>query len=250
MLVKVVAAPFKALGGLFGGGEDRIELVEFEPGKAELLPPEKEKLKKVSEVLQKRPQLKLAVQGRYNPEADGLELRQRRVHHAVAARSGEALSDLEAPPPLDFSDSKTRKALEKIYEERFGSAQLDQVDQSIKDGTLKPETAQGTKTAQAETRKPDRLSKIINGLKLHRVIPGAKSPEESERLAAELYARLVEAEPVSDEDLMGLAGQRAQAVLSEMQGSLSIGTNRTGTKNSEPSADDSGLSARLFLDAM
>jgi len=44
-----------------------MDSVMFEPGKTELQPPEKEKLKKISEALGKKPLLRLKVLGRYSP---------------------------------------------------------------------------------------------------------------------------------------------------------------------------------------
>ncbi len=67
IITKAVTAPFRALGSLLGEGAEKFDAVEFDPGKAELLPPEKEKLKKMADALQKKPQLKLVVQGQYQP---------------------------------------------------------------------------------------------------------------------------------------------------------------------------------------
>ena len=76
LLTKIVTSPFRALGALLpGGGEETLNVVAFEPGRPDVPPPEKEKLAKLAGLLQKRPQLKLSVQGRYNPETDLAELR-------------------------------------------------------------------------------------------------------------------------------------------------------------------------------
>src|SRR5207253_587160 len=75
VITKVATAPFRALGALFGGsGEERMEAVAFEPGRDVVPPPEREKLKRVGEVLGKRPQLKVTVHGGYDAKLDGAAL--------------------------------------------------------------------------------------------------------------------------------------------------------------------------------
>ncbi|MET0680650.1 MAG: DUF748 domain-containing protein, partial [Burkholderiales bacterium] len=79
LIVRVASAPFRALAGLFGGGTEALGTVQFEPGRARLLPPEREKLDKVAQALQEKPQLKLVVHGPYDPRLDGEALRERQV---------------------------------------------------------------------------------------------------------------------------------------------------------------------------
>jgi hypothetical protein len=60
VLKKVATAPFAAIGALFGGG-DELAYVDFKPGSAVLSDLEREKLKKVSQALVERPELKLNI---------------------------------------------------------------------------------------------------------------------------------------------------------------------------------------------
>ncbi|EKD40105.1 MAG: hypothetical protein ACD_75C00174G0003 [uncultured bacterium] len=119
----------RSSGDLIGGESANLDLLEFDPGSAGLLPPEQEKLLKLADALQSRPQLKLVVQGRYSPEIDGLECKERSVRGIVAARPGEEPDSNDAPEPLDFTDSDTQNTLEKVDEERFGKASLDELEQ-------------------------------------------------------------------------------------------------------------------------
>ena len=52
LLTKIVTAPFRALDG--GGGGEKLEAIDFDPGSDKLLPPEREKLKQVAQLLAKR----------------------------------------------------------------------------------------------------------------------------------------------------------------------------------------------------
>src|SRR5215510_14651539 len=115
VIKKVASAPFRALGALFGGGGEKgekVEAVAFEPGRDVVLPPEREKLKRVGEVLGKRPQLKLTVHGGYDPKLDGEALRALHVRQDLG--------------PVAFDDAKTQRALEAMLRERGGDKAVDE----------------------------------------------------------------------------------------------------------------------------
>src|SRR4029079_3970036 len=71
LLTKIVTAPFRALGSLLGISGEKLEAIDFDPGSDKLLPPEREKLKQVAQLLAKRPQLNLSVPGPYSEAAAG-----------------------------------------------------------------------------------------------------------------------------------------------------------------------------------
>lgn len=251
LITKAVTAPFRALGALFGGGaEEKLDAVAFAAGQTELLPPEKEKLKKLSELLQKRPQLQVVVQGQYSPEADGLEFKRNSLHRAVGTLAGEEAPAGEDPGPLDLDDGKTRRALEKIFTERFGAAALAELNRGVKDGTVKAREGEEMKPKKDKAGTQNRFLAIIQSAKLYRLVPGAKSPEQSALLTAEIYARLLESEPVSEQELRQLASQRAQSVTAELADSAGVPPNRIATKDPASQPNDEGLSVKLALDAL
>jgi hypothetical protein len=127
LLTRIVTAPFRALGGLLGlGSGEQLEAIEFDPGSAALRPPEREKLTRVAQVLQKRPQLKLAVPGHYDEAADGAALRGLAVRAEVARRAGITVREGELPAPVNLGDRSMRKAVRELYAARFGQAALDE----------------------------------------------------------------------------------------------------------------------------
>ena len=245
IITKAVTAPFRALGSLLGGGAEKFNAVEFDPGKAELLPPEKEKLKKVAEALQKRPQLKLVVQGQYSPEIDGLELKQSNVSRAVAVRMGVQPKPDAELEPIDFSDSKVRDALEKLFTERFGPKAIDELERAVKQGEIKPRATQEETGVNKKKRKG--FAGLWNSMKLYKIVPGAMSPEQSDLLAGEMFARLVESDPNPDEALSQLAGNRAQAITAELQNANAVPADRLQIADVQPLADEAGVSAKLSL---
>lgn len=251
IITKAVTAPFRALGSLLGGGGEKFEAVEFDPGKAELLPPEKEKLKKLADALQKKPQLRLVVQGQFSPEIDGLALRQLHVTRAVVARMGGKPKSEEEFEPLDFGDSKVKGALEKLFTERFGPKALDDLEKAVKRGEIKPQPPPEEAGADKKSRKKRTgLAKLWSATKLYKIVPGVMSPEQSDVLAAELFTRLVESDPSPDEALSQLAANRAQAITSELQHAQSIPSTRLQLGEVQPVADEAGLSARFSLDTL
>jgi hypothetical protein len=103
LLGKIIAAPFKALGALFGGGED-LAFVDFQPGAAALGEADAKKLGTLSKALVERPQLRLNVP----------------LTVAVAADS-EALARqaLSALAPAAAAGPKRVEGLEIAYRAQF-----------------------------------------------------------------------------------------------------------------------------------
>jgi hypothetical protein len=251
IIIKAVTAPFRALGSLLGEGAEKFTAVEFDPGKAELLPPEKEKLKKMADALQKKPQLRLVIQGQYSPEIDGLELKQLNVGRAVLARMGVQPKPDEDLGPLDFGDSKVRGALEKLFTERFGPKALDELERGVKQGEIKPRATQEETGVDKKTKKKRKgFARLWSSTKLYKIVPGAMSPDQSDVLAGEMFARLVESDPNPDEALSQLAGNRAQAIMAELQSTNAVPADRLQKADVQPLADEAGVSAKLSLDAV
>ncbi|KQV85056.1 hypothetical protein ASD15_07980 [Massilia sp. Root351] len=68
-IVKTVTSPFALIGSLFGGGEELSKL-DFDAGRANLLPASETRLRSLSKALTERPGLKLDITGRVDPVAD------------------------------------------------------------------------------------------------------------------------------------------------------------------------------------
>jgi hypothetical protein len=248
LITKAVTAPFRALGNLFGGEGENFDAVAFDPGSADLPPPEKEKLLKLADVLKSRPQLKLVVQGRYSPEADGREFKDLSIRRIVASRRGTKPGPNEDPGPLDFTDSKTQNILEDLYRERFGKASLAELEKGLATGAVAPHPP---KTNQEKKGKEKGFfTKIVDNLELYKVIPGGKSSEQAALWAQELSLRLAESEKVADKAFLQLAGKRAQAIAGELEGGAQVPKDRIGVKDPEPLSGDEPPSAKLSLDAL
>lgn len=120
VLTRIVTAPFRALGSLFGADAETLGDIVFDPGSARILPTEYDKIRRVAEGLKKREQLRLVVQGYYHVQNDGLGLRTIAVRADLANREGLKLAPGEDPGPIGFDSAKIQRALENMLNERSG----------------------------------------------------------------------------------------------------------------------------------
>lgn len=209
VLTRIVTAPFRALGNLLGISADKLEAIDFDPGSAVLLPPEREKLKQVAQILAKREQLKLAVPGQYS-DTDAAALRAQAVRRAVAAKAGIKLEAGEEPGPLNLGERKVRGALRDLYAERFGKAELDKQKKAAEAAAPAPAAASAAASAPAAAKIPvwQRLGKLIEG-----------EPQVADTGAFYngLRAQLEAKQPLPADALSKLGAQRSAAILAALQ---------------------------------
>ncbi len=222
LITNIVTAPFRVLGAMFPGGSDSLDTVAFAPGKYILPPPEKEKIKKLAEALRQRPQLTLEVQGRYSAADDGTALKDLNVRRQLAAKLGTSTAPNDDPDPVDFGNAEAQQALEAMFRERFGAAELSKLKEALEN---RPNERSGSdpQTTQAEkTDDPGGLSKAV-------------------------YARLVESEPLEALALNALAATRGQVIVEELTTEGAVTPERVTAK--DPAAVPKGepVSAKLSL---
>ena len=121
VLQRMVSAPFRALGRLFGGNAESLAAIDFEPGSAALLPEQREKLDALTRALQERPRLRLVVSAPYSPQTDALALQREQARRDLAQALGRRLEANEDPVPIAYDDPATRRALERMLREQAGA---------------------------------------------------------------------------------------------------------------------------------
>lgn len=208
VLGKIVTAPFRALGALFGGGGEQLDNIAFEAGAGSLTPPEREKLVRLATVLNKRPGLALSVHGTW-AEADRVALQDLQLRRTVAERSGQSEGVKGDPGPLSTRAPKVQAALESLFADRFGSAEL----AALKEGFRK------ANPGQLEEGLTGRMMSRLTGL-----LREKRSLSEAEvgqlkgaDFHAVLFERLRAAEAVKDEALQALAVRRAEYALEHLK---------------------------------
>ncbi|NOT14637.1 MAG: DUF748 domain-containing protein [Methylotenera sp.] len=115
VLGKIVTAPFRALGKLFGGSGDKLEAITFEAGSATLSPPELEKLKMVSTALSKRQGLTLGVVPSFDAAIDTRAIQESTLRRKVAENMG-TLAEGQQAGPIDLTSPKVQKAIDDLYD--------------------------------------------------------------------------------------------------------------------------------------
>ncbi|MBX3651095.1 MAG: DUF748 domain-containing protein [Burkholderiales bacterium] len=206
VITRIVTAPFRALGALFGGNAEDLGDIVFDPGSARILPTEYEKLRRVAEGLQKRPQLKLVIQGLYHKDSDSRALRALAVRADLATREGLKLAPGEDPGPVGFDNAKTQRALEMMLEARAGGNAVAQFTETYR------------KTAGREAPRVNPVLAVMSR--------GAGDRE----LYVAMHQRLIELQPLADSTLPELAQSRADSIVRAFTTRLKFDAARLGGK--------------------
>jgi outer membrane protein OmpA-like peptidoglycan-associated protein len=210
VLGKIVTAPFRALGALFGGGGEKIDKIAFEAGAARLTPPEREKLVRLATVLNKRPGLALSVHGTW-AEVDRVALQDLQLRRSIAERSGQVAGEKGDPGPLTTRAPKVQAALESLFADSFGSAEL---------ATLK-EGFRNANPGQLEENLTGKMMSRLSGLLREK--RSLSEAELGQLKGADFHALLFERmrvkEVVKDDAMQALAVKRAEHALENLKAS-------------------------------
>ncbi|HOY70906.1 MAG TPA: DUF748 domain-containing protein [Methylotenera sp.] len=117
VLGKIVTAPFRALGKLFGGSGDKLEAITFEAGKASLTPPELEKLKAVSTALTKRQGLALGIVPGFDKAVDTRAIQESTIRRQVAEEMDIKFEAGQQAGPIDLSNPNVQKAIDALHDD-------------------------------------------------------------------------------------------------------------------------------------
>jgi len=213
LITKAVTAPFKLLAGLLPGKQDiDLDTLDFPPGRADLLPPEQEKLDQLAQALKQRPQLVLTIPGEYNRDLDTAALQSK----ALDAQLAKGLSEATATDEQDVLMERTRNALEKLAREQLPNVSLDDLEAQFR--IPAPDSERTTLDEAAYTQELGRL--------------------------------LEAAQPVSDEQLLALAVERQEAIrtrLTTTDNSIA-GQLKAGTSGSKGEAEQDNVRIRLGVE--
>ena len=220
LIGNIVAAPFRALGRLLGGGSGEDGgTIAFDPGRSRLLPPEREKLGRIVEALAKRPELKLLIPAHYDTEADQSALKRAALARELSRRAGFALAKDEEPGPVNLEDRKTRAALRALFVERFSETELKRLRSEAE--------AKARSAGAAPLSLTERLRNFANG------DPQVADVREFYRT---LLRRLREAQPLPPNALTELGQQRALAIEAALR-AAGVDASRIARTSDTPSAD-------------
>ncbi len=239
VLTKIVTAPFRALGALFGGGE-KLESIVFEVGVGQLTPPEREKLTKLASALLKRPGLVLGIGGTY-AELDRVALQDVQLRRTILKHIGERVSEERDPGPLSTALPKVRVALEDLYGQRYGASEL----AALKEGFRQ------ANPGQLEENMAGKMMSRLSGL-----LREKKTLSDTEigqlkgiDFYSLLYERLRAKENMSDDRLQSLAQARAEFAANTLR-SAGVPFERIQLRTAEKSEPSEGnVLLKLALEA-
>ena len=228
VISKVATSPFRALGALFGGSADAVDAVAFAAGSDVVPPPERQKLKRVADVLGKRPRLTLTVHGSYDTKVDGEALRSLRVRQELVQRLGSKSNPGEDPGPVAFDDARTQRALEALLTERAGDKAVDDMLQDFE------------KTTGKKAERASRLRGLVGRA------TGDRALYES------MFKRLVELAPLPESELTDLARRRGEATVRALRESADAAGQRAQVGNTEVAdrSERNSIPTRLELGAV
>lgn len=211
VLARVVTAPFRALAGLFGGTGEKLEAIDFDPGSDRLLPPEREKLQHLAQLLGKREQLRLVVPAQFSEAADGAALRRRAVREEIVRRAGLKLAPGEAPGPLDMGDRNVRGAVRALYTQRFGQAAWEQAKVAAETARPRGE-ASGAAAVAGANPAPAPAGDLPVWRRITNAVQGEPQVADAVGFYSGLVRRLEQEAALPGDALARLGTQRAQAV--------------------------------------
>jgi hypothetical protein len=237
LLGGIVTAPFKALGALLDGGDQKsLGTVAFEPGSDALAPPERQKLAALARALQQRPALSMVVPPIVAKAQDTAALKSLAVRRDIVERMGVALAAGEDPGPIDVANARTERAIEGAFSARYA-----------------PEVLAALKRRAVQTR----VAAADDVAAAPGAVPAAGSPPSAPAAGPPpdfyqgLVERLIREQPVTDDQLLDLARRRAQAVVQELTVAGGVAGSRVtvGEPQQSKGADQRVVALQLELKA-
>jgi len=222
LVIKIVASPFALLANLVGAESSDLEYIVFIEGRADLTPPEQEKIAKLAEALTMRPALALEVSGVVDRKRDGLAMQKAKLDRLVEERIAAVATD-------DDDQAMFAEQQQAVLEELF-TEQL-----QVGDPELALEELKAAHTTMSEATDDEEPQEQFDAL----------------AYGNELRRRLIELQPVADAELDALALERSnntQAAVLAVDPELQNRT-RIGEPQDVNSDEEEGIRMKVTLTA-
>ncbi len=126
LIIGVATAPFNFLGDMLGISAEELENIHFEVGKTKLLPPEREKLDKLSTALASKELLILKVAGTYDGKRDLLAMKTEKFYQEAYIKLEDNTTNLNHMDRDDLDD-----LLSDMYVAHFGDDKFNLKEESV-----------------------------------------------------------------------------------------------------------------------
>ncbi|MDV6317192.1 DUF748 domain-containing protein [Idiomarina sp. HP20-50] len=127
-ITSVVTAPFSFLANLVGADSKELGRIEFLAGRADLLPPQRQRIAKLREALNKRPALALELAGPFSRQFDGPALRQEKAINVLQQRLTKAAEDADTP---SLTAESNQELVEAMFTKNYPETDLEAVKASF-----------------------------------------------------------------------------------------------------------------------
>ncbi|MGM7319578.1 DUF748 domain-containing protein [Idiomarina sp. ST10R2A5] len=175
-ITSVVTAPFSFLASLVGADSEELGQVEFLAGRTDLRPPQRERIAKLREALNQRPQLVLELAGPFNKSFDSPSLKRKKAKEALQQKLAEQARKISNS---SLTSEANQDIVEAMFTSHYPEAEL---------ATLK---ARFTEQQSESTDEP-----AFDALAYRN----------------HLAEKVIEAQPITDSELKSLANARAETV--------------------------------------
>jgi len=175
-ITSVVTAPFSFLASLVGADSEELGQVEFSAGRTDLSPPQRERINKLREALNQRPQLVLELAGPFNKSFDSPPLKRAKAEEALQQKLAEQAREISN---VSLTSEANQDIVEAMFTSHYPEAEL---------ATVK---AHFTDQQSESTDEP-----AFDALAYRN----------------HLAEKVIEAQPITDSELKSLANARAETV--------------------------------------
>lgn len=124
LIFKVVSSPFRFLGSLIGIKGDSLQGVDFEYGKSNILPAQREKLDNIAKIMFKRPKISIAISGSYDKVKDKIALQKQKLISLIIKKSDVKNRD-------EHISMMNIAILENIYKNAKGNKELNKLKANL-----------------------------------------------------------------------------------------------------------------------
>ena len=226
ILGKIASAPFHFLGKLFGGQSP--ELVEFDAGRTDVIPPEREKLDSLAATLGEKPELTLSIEGRYDSVADAAALREAKLKAQIEAQRDSTAAKTQKS---DTGATVLSVILENLYIRTFSRPALDSLRAAF------TATPGGAPAPVKETKD--------NKKKQAPPPPPPANGFNATGYYDSLRAQLLAAQPVERAELVQLGKDRADSILAALTATKVVDSTRIAVTEPTPASKKKSGSSRV-----
>jgi len=242
LITKAATSPFALIGGLIGGDEEDLQVVQFSPGTVDLSPDQEAKLQSLAKALDARPGLALEVTGTASSGSDRMVLAEGKLQQNMRMAklreqkaSNQSVSRKEEE--IVFTPEEENRLLKILYVQTLGT-------QPVQGVGTKAITAGSSLSPNPEIAGVE-PSVEAAGKSGGRSLPQQELPPEV------IKDRLLEAIDVADSELRQLAKERGKRIRNYLVSQGQIAAERILLVSSDlnPPSDQDFVPTHLALTA-